>query len=384
MPKKILIVGAGFSGAVLARELALNGYDDILVIDQRPHLAGNCHTERDQASGVMEHIYGPHIFNTSQPEIWEYIQQFSKFGAYTNRVKAITHKGIFSLPINLLTINQFFGKKFNPREAQAFVHSLGDHSINEPQNFEEQALKMVGKELYEAFFRGYTIKQWGVDPKQLPASILKRLPVRFNYDDNYYHSTYQGIPLDGYTKIVERILDAPGIEVKLNTTYTREWNDDFDYIFYTGPLDAYFDFPYGRLGYRTIYFERHHATGDYQGNPVLNYCEEHVPYTRIHEHKHFTPWEHHEKTLYQVEFSKETGADDVPYYPKRLQQDKALLMQYRQLAQAEEKVFFMGRLATYRYMDMHHVIGESLEFSRSLLSTQQPWESLGRFPNQEP
>jgi UDP-galactopyranose mutase len=331
----------------------------------------------------MEHIYGPHIFNTDRLDLWEYIQQFSKFGNYTNRVKAITHKGIFSLPINLLTINQFFGKTFNPREAKEFLHSLGDHSIKEPHNFEEQALKMVGKDLYEAFFRGYTIKQWGTDPKNLPASILKRLPVRFNYDDNYYHSKYQGIPLDGYTRIVERILDAPGIEVQLNTTYTRDWNDDFDHVFYTGPLDAYFNHTFGRLGYRTIFFERHRDTGDYQGNPVLNYCEENIPYTRVHEHKHFTPWEHHEKTLYQVEYSKETGTDDVPYYPKRLPDDKALLAKYRQLAEEERKVFFLGRLATYRYMDMHHVIGEALDLAKKLITTDQPWEMLDRFPNQE-
>jgi len=383
MPKKVLIAGAGFSGAVMARELALQTDAQILVVDERNHIAGNCHTERDKETGVMEHVYGPHIFNTDRKDVWEYVQQFSEFGSYTNRVKAHTHKGVFSLPLNLLTINQFFGKKFDPRQAEEFVRSLGDRSIKEPQNFEEQALKMVGRDLYEAFFKGYTIKQWGCDPKELPASILKRLPIRFNYNDNYYKTTYQGIPVDGYTKIVERILDQPAISVELNQKYDPSWNDDFDYIFYTGPLDAYFGYELGRLSYRTIFFEKNTFNGeDYQGNPVINYCEQEVPYTRVHEHKHFTPWEKHDKSIYFKEFSKETGPEDIPYYPKRLSADKQLLNRYREMAENEEKVSFLGRLATYRYMDMHHVIGEALDFSKHFTGGQH-WQLAPVFPNRE-
>ena len=302
------MVGAGFSGAVLARELAESGIaQSILVIDERPHIAGNCHTERDPATGIMIHRYGPHIFNTNREHVWNYVNRFDEFKPFINRVKSSTSRGVFSMPINLHTINQFFGTRFSPREAMAFVETLGDKSITEPRNFEEQALKLIGRELYETFFRGYTRKQWGCDPKELPASILKRLPIRFSYDDNYYNAKYQGIPTNGYTAVVERILDHPAIEVRLSTRFRREMESEFDHVFYTGPLDAYFDYREGRLSYRTVTFERIDDEGDYQGNAVINYPDESVPYTRIHEHKHFTPWEKHEKTVAFREYSKETG-----------------------------------------------------------------------------
>jgi UDP-galactopyranose mutase len=384
MKKQILVVGAGFSGAVIARELALTEKFNILVVDERFHLGGNCHTERDPETGVMVHRYGPHIFNTNRLDVWQYVQQFSSFSPYINRVKAVTDRGVFSLPINLLTINQFFGKAFSPVEARAFISSQGDSSISTPQNFEEQALKFLGKDLYETFFKGYTLKQWGCHPQHLPASILQRLPVRFNYDDNYYNMPYQGIPIDGYTRIVERILDLPNITVQLNARYDKSWNDAFDYIFYTGSLDAYYDYQLGRLGYRTIHFDQQVHEGDYQGNAVINYCSSEIPYTRTHEHKHFTPWEDHEKSVVLTEFSKETEPDDIPYYPKRLAPDKQLLSRYRHLAEEETKVSFAGRLATYRYMDMHHVIGEALDFSHQFLSTaDNAWHQFNRFPNQE-
>ena len=218
--KKIAIVGAGFSGAVIARELAQAGYS-VDVFDTRPHVAGNCHTERDSETGVMVHTYGPHIFHTSNEKVWSYVRQFDEFMPFINRVKAITNGKVFSLPINLLTINQFFGKTFSPTEAAAFMAEIGDASITDPQTFEDQALRFVGKELYEAFFKGYTMKQWGLHPSELPASILKRLPVRFNYDDNYYASTYQGIPKHGYTYIVEQILNHPKIHLYLKTKFER-------------------------------------------------------------------------------------------------------------------------------------------------------------------
>lgn len=368
--KAIAIAGAGFAGAVIARQLAETGRYLCTVFDERDHVAGNCHSRRDSETGVMVHEYGPHIFNTSREDVWEYINQWTRFGPYVNRVKAVTDKGIFSLPLNLLTINQFFGKRFNPQEAREFIQSLGDASIEHPQNFEEQALKFVGRDLYDAFFFGYTKKQWGVDPKQLPASILQRLPIRFNYDDNYYNQKYQGIPLDGYTSIVEKILDHPAIEVLLGKRFSPGGQSkDYDHIFWSGPLDSWFSYSEGRLGYRTLVFERFKARGDFQGNPVINYCEEKVPYTRVSEHKHFAPWEQHEKSIYFQEYSKQTQEGDVPYYPLRLSGDKEILSKYIQLAEQEKNVTFIGRLGTYRYLDMHQVIGESLDLSRHLTNS---------------
>ncbi|MGJ1433092.1 UDP-galactopyranose mutase [Sphingobacterium spiritivorum] len=356
-----LIIGAGFSGAVVAERLCKNPNNQIIVIDERTHIGGNCHTERDEETGVMIHKYGPHIFNTDNEMVWVYIQQFCEMMPFINRVKSVYDGQVYSLPINLHTINQFFGKSFNPQEAVDFIKTLSDTSIAEPQNFEEQALKFIGKDLYKAFFYGYTKKQWGCEPTDLPATILKRLPVRFNYNDNYYATKYQGIPKNGYTAIFEKMLDAPNIQVKLNTKFSSDWDlSEYDQVYYTGPIDAFFDYRYGRLSYRTVEFQQHTTEGDYQGNPVINYANENVPFTRIHEHKHFTPWENHEKTVYFKEFSKETEVGDIPYYPKRLEKDMEILALYQEEAEKLKKVKFLGRLATYRYMDMHHVIAEAL------------------------
>ncbi|HEX4922918.1 MAG TPA: UDP-galactopyranose mutase [Bdellovibrionales bacterium] len=367
MKKQIAIVGAGFAGAVLARELAETGDYTIDVIESRDHVAGNCHTYRDSETGVMIHQYGPHIFQTSRDDVWNYVNRFGKFGPYTNRVKAHTKRGVYSLPINLLTINQFFGKSFNPRQAREFVEGLGDQSITEPKSFEDQALKFLGHDLYQNFFYGYTKKQWGVEPSELPASILKRLPVRFNYDDNYYVCKFQGIPLEGYTSIVEKILDHASIRVTLNTKFEASQGRDYAHVFFSGPIDSYFGYELGRLQYRSLMFERHVAEGDYQGNPVINYCEQEVPYTRITEHKHFTPWEEHEKTVVFKEYSKLAEGDDPLYYPLRLEGDKTLLQRYVELARSTPKVTFIGRMGTYRYLDMHVVIGESLDLAKRLL-----------------
>jgi UDP-galactopyranose mutase len=382
--KKLLVVGSGFSGAVFARELVVSSEDiKVLVIDQRSHIAGNCHTQRDFDTNVMEHVYGPHIFNTSNQKVWDYVRRFGEFLPFTNRVKASTKRGIFSLPINLYTINQFFGLKLNPNEAMAFIAGKADTSIKEPQNFEEQALRFIGRELYETFFYGYTKKQWGCEPTDLPASILKRLPVRFNYDDNYYNTTYQGIPRDGYTEIIRRILDHPSIEVKLNTAWEPVMAEDFDHVVFTGPIDEFYGHCFGRLGYRTVFWNKETHDGDFQGNAVINYTEQNVPHTRIHEHKHFAPWETQDKTTVFTEYSKETEANDIPYYPKRIAQDKEILKRYREHASQETKVSFLGRLATYRYMDMHHVIGEALDFAEIWLSKNAKGERLPVFPNNE-
>jgi UDP-galactopyranose mutase len=368
--KKIACVGAGFSGAVIAHELAKSGHR-IVVFDSRSHVAGNCHTERDAESDVMVHIYGPHIFHTSNERVWNYVQQFDEFMPFINRVKSIYNNRVYSLPINLMTINSFFDKTFNPKEAAEFMDTIGDRSITEPQTFEEQALRFVGKDLYEAFFKGYTQKQWGMHPSELPASILKRLPVRFNYDDNYYASKFQGIPQNGYTYIVERMLDHPNIEVCLNTSFSRDQAGAYEHVFYSGPIDAWFAYSEGRLGYRTLDFEVERHEGDYQGNAVINYGNQDVPYTRISEHKHFSPWEQHDKTLIYKEYSRLCGENDIPYYPIRLVKDKSQLAHYVELANAETNVTFVGRLGTYRYLDMHVTIEEALHAAETFLVSEK-------------
>jgi UDP-galactopyranose mutase len=382
--KRFLIVGAGFSGAVLARELVEHLDISVQVIDERNHIAGNCHTERDSTTDVMIHRYGPHIFNTNRSDVWDYIKRFGEMGFYTNRVKAITSGEVFSMPINLHTINQFFKRTFSPMEARAFISDLGDKSIIEPANFEEQALKMLGQELYMAFFYGYTKKQWGCEPTELPASILKRIPIRFNYDDNYYAARYQGIPVQGYTRVVENLLGHPRITVSCCQPYEPSMTDEFHHVFYTGPIDRFFNQGAGNLGYRTVTFERFETDGDFQGNAVLNYPEMNVSYTRIHEHKHFAPWESHDQTVYFQEFSKETSDCDVPYYPKRLVSDIETLKRYRELASEVPGVSFLGRLGTYRYMNMDQAIGEAMDFAKLVINAVSGDGSIPKFSNSEP
>ncbi|MBB3610388.1 UDP-galactopyranose mutase [Rhizobium sp. BK602] len=361
--EKIAVVGAGLSGAVIGRELALAGHE-IDVFDTRGHIAGNCHTERDPATGVMVHVYGPHIFHTDDREVWDYVNGFQTFMPYQNRVKATSAQQVYSLPINLHTINQFFGKTFRPDEARAFIEEQADKSIAEPRTFEEQALRFVGKDLYEAFFKGYTQKQWGCSPTELPASILKRLPVRFNYDDNYFFHKYQGMPENGYTDMVARILDHENIAVHLETRFHSGLVKDYDHVFYSGPLDGYFDYAYGRLGYRTLDFERFTHEGDYQGCAVMNYGDAGIPYTRVTEHKHFSPWEAHSGSVCYREFSRACGPDDIPYYPIRLMEEKEQLAHYVERAMREPSITFVGRLGTYRYLDMDVTIREALDTAR--------------------
>lgn len=374
----VAIVGAGFTGAVIAHQVTQAGHA-ATVFDSRAHVAGNCHTERDATTGVMLHVYGPHIFHTAHERVWQFITSFGEFLPYVNRVKAITGERVYTLPINLLTINQFFGKTLRPAEARAFLESLGDASIQQPATFEEQALRFVGRELYEAFFRHYTRKQWGRDPSELPASILKRLPVRFNYDDNYFSHPYQGIPRDGYTALVERMLEVAGVAVHLETRFDPARKGEFDHIFYSGPIDAWFGYPYGRLGYRTLDFEIVREQGDYQGNAVINYCDLAVPFTRISEHKHFAPWEQHDATVCYREFSRECAEGDIPYYPIRLAAERAQLADYLSRAAQEENVTFAGRLGTYRYLDMDVTIKEALETADRFLSCVSRREPMPAF-----
>ena len=335
------IVGAGFSGAVIGRALAEAGHK-VLVIDERLHVAGNCHSQRDPQTGVMTHVYGPHIFHTGDERVWAYVQRFGGMRPYRHRVQAVAGEMVYSLPVNLLTINQFFRKVMGPEEARAFV-AAKTRPISNPANFEEQALSMIGAELYEAFFRGYTRKQWGLDPAQLPASILKRLPLRFDSDDSYFAHPHQAIPERGYTELVAAILDTPNLELRLGARF-EDLTEAFAHVVYSGPIDRYFHYDLGRLGYRTLDFETIRARGDYQGTAVVNYCDEATPYTRITEHKHFAPWEKAkiEGTILYREFSRFCGPNDIPYYPIRQTNEEAMLKKYVDRAMATPGVTFVA------------------------------------------
>ena len=376
--KNILIVGAGFSGVVIARQLAEQGHH-IRIIDQRDHIGGNSYDARDPQTDVMVHVYGPHIFHTDNETVWNYVTQHAEMMPYVNRVKATVNGQVFSLPINLHTINQFFAKTCSPDEARALIAEKGDSSILEPKTFEEQALRFIGKELYEAFFKGYTIKQWGMESSQLPASILKRLPVRFNYDDNYFNHRFQGMPKLGYTKMIESIANHENITIELQQSFNAEEREQYDHVFYSGPLDAFYSYQYGRLGYRTLDFEKFTWQGDYQGCAVMNYCSLDVPYTRITEHKYFSPWESHEGSVCYKEYSRECGEKDIPYYPIRQMGEMALLDKYLSLAENEKNMTFVGRLGTYRYLDMDVTIAEALNTADKYLSSLSSNESMPVF-----
>jgi UDP-galactopyranose mutase len=379
MQLSFCIVGAGFSGAVIARLLAEKGHK-ILVIDERPHIAGNCHTERDPKTDVMTHRYGPHIFHTDNDEVYSFLCKFGELVPFRHRVMAQVQSRIFSLPINLLTINQFFGTTFDPTQAREFLRRKARSDIQQPANFEEQALSMVGDEMYRAFFRGYTRKQWGIDPTELPASILKRLPLRFNYDDGYFSHKHQAIPQNGYTEIVTGILDNPNIELRLSCKF-EDINTAYDHVIYSGAIDRFFLFDIGRLGYRTLDFETLYADDDFQGTAIMNYCDEDVPYTRITEHRHFAPWEKPKtggSILYR-EYSRTCEPDDIPYYPIRLVNEQALLRRYVERARATNGVTFVGRLGTYRYIDMDVTIAEAMKTANMIQTSIEQKKPIPAF-----
>lgn len=369
--KVYAIAGAGLAGAITARELVEHLDCRCIVFETRPHLAGNCHSERHPQTGIMIHRYGPHIFNTNHKEVWEYVARFTRMIPFVSRVKAITNGAVYNLPINLQTINQFFNQTFNPAEAQAFIETLKVKTIEAPSNFEEQALATIGEALYKSFFYGYTKKHWGRSPRELPAEIFMRLPVRFNYDDNYYNCVYQGIPELGYTQMVENILGHEKIEVHLSTALSSEATKDFDHTFWSGPVDSFFNHSVGPLSYRTVYWEEMTVHGDFQGNAVINYLDEVVPHTRVCEYKHFTPWETHSKSSVFTEYSKDTqGAEDTPSYPIRLERDLTTLAHYQALAAQHPRVSFIGRLGTYQYMNMDRVILDCLASTREFVEKE--------------
>lgn len=365
---RILVVGAGLSGAVIARELAEAGYR-VTVLESRGHAGGNCHTERCAATGILLHVYGPHIFHTDDAEVWDYVNGFARFRPYAHRVMATVRGHVYGLPLSLHTINQFFGRAFSPEEARRFIAStLVQPEDHGPRNLEEQALATMGPALYEAFFRGYSEKQWGLPCMQIPASVLKRLPMRFTYENGYFKHRFQGLPEQGYTAMVAAMLDHPAIDLHLDSPYTSEQGGRADHLFWSGPLDGYFGYRLGDLGYRTLDFERFVAEGDWQGCAVMNYPDRDTPHTRITEHKYLSPWESHEATVCYRETPRACGPGDIPYYPIRLTQEKLLLAQYERLAAAEPSVTFVGRLGTYRYIDMDVTIREALDTARGFVA----------------
>lgn len=354
-----LVVGAGLYGAVFAYEAKKKG-KTCLVIDKRDHIAGNIYCEN--VSGINVHKYGAHIFHTSDKKIWEYVNQFAEFNNYINSPVARYKNEFYNLPFNMNT----FSKMWNiatPQEAKDIIASqIADLNITEPKNLEEQALSLVGKDVYEKLIKGYTEKQWGRDCKDLPSFIIKRLPLRFIYDNNYFNDRYQGIPIGGYTKIVEKMLD--GIEVRLNTNYLdnrEEFDAMADKIVYTGMIDQFYDYKLGVLEYRSVRFETEELPMEnYQGNAVVNYTEREVPYTRIIEHKHFE-FGKQPTTIISREYSSEWKKGDEPYYPVNNDKNNALYQQYKELADKEHKVIFGGRLGGYKYYDMDKVIAAALE-----------------------
>ena len=372
MPVNFGIAGAGLSGAVVARRLADAGHS-VTVFDRRPHIAGNCHTERDDDTDVMIHRYGPHIFHTSNQTAWDWVNRFADMVPFRLAVKTTVDGFVYSLPVNLHTINQVFGTAMRPAEAEAFIARLAER-CDDPANFEQAAVAAVGRRLYQLFFEGYTTKQWGRHPATIPASVFRRLPVRFDYDDNYFTHRWQAIPRDGYTAMIEAMLHSPNITVHTGREYPSS-PTMFDHTIWTGPIDAYFQHRHGRLAYRTTQFVNVTSDGDYQGTPLMNYGDVSVPFTRITEHKHFAPWETHDRTVTSAEYSSEAGPGDEPFYPVRADTDIVRLHAYLNAATNTPAVTFVGRLATYRYLDMDVTITEALHAADIILTAP------GRIPS---
>ncbi|MGW3466950.1 UDP-galactopyranose mutase [Saccharopolyspora sp. NPDC000995] len=366
----LIVVGSGFFGLTIAERAATQLDKRVLVLDRRDHIGGNAYSEAEPETGIEVHRYGAHLFHTSNKRVWDYVNQFTEFTDYQHRVFTKYEGQIYSFPMNLGLLCQFFGRSFTPDEAKALVaEQASEINTADAQNLEEKAISLIGRPLYEAFVRGYTAKQWQTDPKELPAAIISRLPVRYNFNNRYFNDSFEGLPVDGYTAWLKKMAEHSNIEVRLST-------DFFDVrgelptgvpVVYTGPLDRYFDFVEGELGWRTLDFETEVvATGDFQGTSVMNYADEEVRYTRIHEFRHFHPERDYypkDKTVIVREYSRSADSGDEPYYPINTPEDRQKLEAYRELAKKEaneRKVLFGGRLGTYKYLDMHMAIGSAL------------------------
>ena len=370
----LAIVGSGFFGLTIAERCAADLGLRVLVIERRHHIGGNAYSEPEPETGIEIHRYGAHLFHTSNARVWEYANRFTAFTGYQHRVFSIYQGRVYPLPINLATICEYFGAALSPDEARALV---AGQSAEVPAggavNLEQKAVSLIGRPLYEAFIRGYTVKQWQMDPADLPAEVITRLPVRYTFDNRYFSDTFEGLPVDGYTAWLERMVDHPNIEVRLNTDFCALRSDlpGSVPVVYTGALDAYFGYAAGDLGWRTLDFELEVlATPDFQGTPVMNYADEDVPFTRVHEFRHFYPerdWYPKDKTVIMREYSRLASRADEPYYPINAAADRARLLTYRELAQREPGVLFGGRLGTYQYLDMHMAIGSALSMYENRL-----------------
>lgn len=370
----LIVVGSGLFGLTVAERTASQLGKRVLIVERRHHLGGNAYSEAEPTTGIEVHQYGAHLFHTSNQRVWEYVRQFTEFTGYQHRVFAM-HKGTaYQFPMGLGLINQFFGKYYSPDEARELIRQQTDGlDPAAATNLEEKAISLIGRPLYEAFVRDYTAKQWQTDPKELPAGNITRLPVRYTFDNRYFNDTYEGLPVDGYAAWLERMADHELIEVRLNTDWfevrdqLRAENPDAPVV-YTGPLDRYFNYSEGTLGWRTLDFETEVLdTGDFQGTSVMNYNDADVPYTRIHEFRHFHPERADrypaDKTVIMKEYSRFAEAEDEPYYPINTPADRDMLLRYRELADqetADRKVYFGGRLGTYQYLDMHMAIASAL------------------------
>jgi UDP-galactopyranose mutase len=366
----LLVVGSGFFGLTVAdrcaRELGLT----VQVIDRRDHLGGNAYSEIEPQTGIEVHRYGAHLFHTSNTRVWDYVNRFTSFTGYQHRVYTTHRHEVFAMPINLGTINQFNHSAFTPDEARAWVAAHASGLQGEPRNLEEKAISLIGEPLYEAFIKGYTAKQWQTDPRELSADIISRLPVRYSYDNRYFSDTFEGLPTDGYTAWLERMIDHPNITITLDADFfdgTQPWNKGATVgqlpVVYTGPVDRYFDFAHGELSWRTLDFEVEvMSVGDFQGTSVMNYADVDVPFTRIHEFRHFHPERDYpdDATVIMREFSRFAGLSDEPYYPVNAAHDRERLLAYRELSRREDGVVFGGRLGTYQYLDMHMAIASAL------------------------
>ncbi|AEK35572.1 UDP-galactopyranose mutase [Corynebacterium variabile DSM 44702] len=369
----LIVVGSGFYGLTVAERAASQLNKKVLVVERRSHIGGNAYSEAEPTTGIEIHKYGAHLFHTSNKKVWDYVNQFTDFTDYQHRVFAMHDGTAYQFPMGLGLINQFFGRYYTPDEAKALIKEQTDGlNPEDAANLEEKGISLIGRPLYEAFVRDYTAKQWQTDPKELPAANISRLPVRYTFNNRYFNDTYEGLPVEGYTAWLENMAKSDLIEVRLDTDWfdvreeLREQNPDAPVV-YTGPLDLYFDYSEGHLGWRTLDFETEVLeTGDFQGTPVMNYNDADVPFTRIHEFRHFHPERKNyptDKTVIMKEFSRFAEGEDEPYYPINTPEDREKLLRYRELADAEtaeNKVFFGGRLGTYQYLDMHMAIGAAL------------------------
>lgn len=376
----LLIVGSGFFGLTIAERAAASGRK-VTVIDRRSHIGGNAYSEDESETGIEVHRYGAHLFHTSNPTVWEYANRFTEFTDYVHRVYT-THNGVvYPLPINLGTINQFFGAAYSPDDAKALIRAQAEEfDPKTASNLEQRGIGLIGRPLYEAFIRDYTAKQWQTDPRELPAEIISRLPVRYTYDNRYFNDRWEGLPRDGYTAWLTRMADHPNIDVRLSTDYfdsaqplNKRDTVGTVPVVYTGPVDRYFDFAAGELSWRTLDFEQEVLeVGDFQGTSVMNYADADTPFTRIHEFKHFHPERSdrypRDKTVIVREYSRFASHEDEPYYPVNTPEDRERLITYRDLAKGERDVHFGGRLGTYQYLDMHMAIGAALSMWNNVLA----------------